>query len=98
MSIACLLTIDCNTVAVFKTSEGGFKIFDSHSRDLFGMPHPFGKCVLVSVNSLSHLVIYFQSTVHQIDSTPFEVKGVSVKEVQAEVLVSEQPSKTNMHC
>ena len=91
----CLLTIDCNTVAVFKTSEGEFKIFDSHSRDLFGMPHPFGKCVLVSVNSLSHLVIYFQSTVHQIDSTPFEVKGVSVKEIQAEVLVSEQPSKTN---
>ena len=41
----CLLTIDCNTVAIFKTTEGNFKIFDSHSRDSYGIPHPFGKCV-----------------------------------------------------
>ena len=29
----CLLTIDCNTVAICMISEGTFKIFDCHSRD-----------------------------------------------------------------
>ena len=57
------------------------------------MSHPFGRCVLVSVNSLSHLVTYFQSTIHQIDSTPFEVKGFSVTQVQ--LVVSQLPSNTN---
>ncbi len=31
-------SIDCNTVAIFRTSQGKFKIFDPHSRDLYGMP------------------------------------------------------------
>ena len=34
----CLLTVACNTVAISMISEGKFKIFDSHSRDLYGMP------------------------------------------------------------
>ena len=44
----CLLTIDCNTVSIFKTSERNWNIFDPHSRDSFGMPHSFGKCVVIS--------------------------------------------------
>ena len=75
----CMLTIGCNTVAIFKTSEGTFKVFDSHSRDLYGIPHPFGKCILTSVDSIESLVIYFQSTVPPGDETPFEVKGVTVQ-------------------
>ena len=55
----CLLTVDCNTVAIFNTSEGNFKVFDSHSRDSYGIPHPFGKCVLISVEGIN----YFQNTV-----------------------------------
>ena len=27
----CLLTVECNTVAIFQTSNTFFKIFDSHS-------------------------------------------------------------------
>ena len=34
----CLLTVDCNTVAIFKTSEGNFKMFYSLSRDWYGIP------------------------------------------------------------
>ena len=45
----CLLAIDCNTVSILKTSEGDFNIFDPHSRNSFSMPHPFGKCVVISV-------------------------------------------------
>ena len=43
----CLLTIGINTVAVFKNSEQSFQIFDSHSRDLYGMPDSFGRCTLI---------------------------------------------------
>jgi hypothetical protein len=74
-----MLTIGCNTVAIFKTSEGTFKIFDSHSRDLYGIPHPFGKCILASVDNIESLVIYLQSTVPPGNETPFEVKGVTVQ-------------------
>ena len=75
----CMLTIGSNTVAILKTSEGTFKVFDSHSRDLYGIPHPFGKCILISVDSIENLVIYFQNTVPPGNETPFELKGVSVQ-------------------
>ena len=52
----CLLTAGINTVAVFKISEQSFKIFDSHAKDLNGMPHPFGKCTLLSIEGLENLV------------------------------------------
>ena len=58
----CLLTIDCNTLAICMISEGKFKIFDSHLRDLYGMPDPFGKCVIIDVESLDNLSLYFQSS------------------------------------
>ena len=47
-----MLTIGVNTVAVFKNSEQSFKIFYSHSRDLYGMPDSFGKCTLVCIEGL----------------------------------------------
>ena len=72
----CLLTIDCNTVAICMISEGTFKIFDSHSRDLYGIPDPFGKCVLIHVERLDDLSIFFQNTNPPNTTTPFEVKGV----------------------
>ena len=59
----CLFTVDCNTVAIFKTSEGNFKICNSHSRDSYGIPHPLGKCVQISVENRNNLLIYFQNTV-----------------------------------
>ena len=73
------MTVDCNTVAIFKTSEGNIKIFDSHSRDSYGIPHPFGKCVQISVENINNLLIYFKKTVKKTvprgNVTPFEVKG-----------------------
>ena len=72
----CLLTIDCNTVAICMISEGAFKIFDSHSRDLYCIPDPFGKCVLIHVEGLNNLSIFFQNTYPPNITTAFEVKGV----------------------
>ena len=56
----CLLTIDCNTVAICMISEGTYKIFYSHSRDVYGIPDPFGKCVLIHVESLDNLSRFFK--------------------------------------
>ena len=53
-------------------------MFDSHSRDSYGIPHPFGKCVLITVQGINILVIYFKNTKPRGNVTPFEVKGVTV--------------------
>ena len=56
-------------------SEGTFEIFDSHSRDLYGIPDPFGKCVLIHIESLDNLSHLFQNTYPQNITLPFELKG-----------------------
>ena len=70
----CLLTVDCNTVAICMTSERTFKIFDSHSRDSYGIPDPFGKCVLIHVQALDNLSIFFQNTYPPNITKPFKEK------------------------
>ena len=46
---SCLLTIGMSTVAIFMPFPDVFKIFDSYSRDLHGMPCASGDCVLITV-------------------------------------------------
>jgi hypothetical protein len=36
-----------NTVSIFMPFPDVFKVFDSHSRDLHGMPCASGHCVLI---------------------------------------------------
>ena len=74
----CLLTIGIDTVAVFKISEQSFQIFDSHSRDLYGMPDSFGKCTLVCIEGLENVVSYLQMPFPQTGAVPFEMKGVHI--------------------
>ena len=63
-------------------SEGKFKIFDFHSRDLDGMPDPGGKCVLIYVEGLDNLPLYFQSSYGYMfppdTALPFQVKVVKL--------------------
>ena len=70
----CLLTVGNNTVAVFKNSEQSFKIFDSHSKDFYGMPHSFGKCSLLSIEGLKNIVSYLQMSCSEVGVVPFEIK------------------------
>ena len=72
-----LLTIGCNTVAIFKISERTYKIFDSHSRDLHGMPHSSGKCVLLTFEGIQKIVMFFQIASPE-GIVPFEIKGVQI--------------------
>ena len=74
----CLLTIGINTVAVFKSSEQSFKFFDSHSRDLYGMPDSFGRCTLVCIEGLENVASYLQISCPQTGTVPFEMKGVHI--------------------
>ena len=53
---AFILTVDIYTVAVYCLPNGGYKVFDSRSRDLLGMAHPYGTCTLIEVDSLMNLV------------------------------------------
>ena len=57
---SCLLTIAMNTVAIIMPFPDLFKIFDSHSRDLNGMPCACGYCVLTCVEGVQNLVRYFR--------------------------------------
>ena len=51
-----------NSLLVMDFFGGNFKIFYSHSRDLYGMPHASGKCVLITVEGVHNLLLYFQNT------------------------------------
>ncbi|CAB4003438.1 ATP-dependent DNA helicase PIF1 [Paramuricea clavata] len=59
---ACLLTIRANTVAVLMPFPDVFKVFDSHSRDMHGMPAAMGYSVLVSIEGIQNLIHFFHNT------------------------------------
>ena len=82
-----LLTIGSNTVAIFRPFPDIFKVFDSHSKDQYGMPYSFGSCVLTSIEGLQNLVAYFKQTSYCQAILPFELKGVGCtlqNEIQGE--------------
>ena len=77
---SCLLTIGMNTVAIMTPFPDVFKVFDSHARDLYGMPSMSGYCVLISVEGIQNLVQYFHLMSQCSASNghiPFELKGVT---------------------
>ena len=74
---SCLLTIGMNTVAIMMPFPSVFKVFDSHSRDVFGRPSALGYCVLISVEGLENLGEYFRLTSSSNVVIPFELRGVT---------------------
>ena len=79
---AFILTVDIYTVAIYYLPSGKYKVFDSHSRDLLGMGHPFGTCTLIEIDSLMSLVQHFQNIYAQTSDT-YEIKGVKIIEMQS---------------
>ena len=71
-------TILSTTVGFYCNGDDKFKIFDSHSRDSYDMPHPPGTCVLLEVNTLNELINYFQGH-YQNPKVLFELKGIHIK-------------------
>lgn len=93
-----LLTVGFISVAIYCNGNMGFKIFDSHARDLYGRRHPQGTCVLLEIPSLISLVHYFQS-IH--NDGIFEIKGVHINQVQNSTLFQTNTfgmQKFNLSC
>ena len=81
-----LLTIEYNTVSIFIDSNNLLKVFDSHARDSFGMPHPLGTCVLLEFDSITNLIEYFKSLYRP--GAIYELMGVKIINVCNEQLQS----------
>ena len=64
----------------FTDSYGLLKLFYSHERDVFGMPHPSGSCVLLEFHSFSNLTEYLKFFYKP--DVIFELKGVKVSNVE----------------
>ena len=98
----CLLTVACNTVAISMISEGKFKIFDSHLRDLYGMQDPGGKCVLIDVEGLDNLPLYFQSSYGYMfprdTALPFEIKTVKLSNSSTGIIQNNNRTLTDNEC
>ena len=62
-----------NTVAIMMPFPGVFKVFDSHSRDVFGRSSALNYCVLISVVGIENLGEYLRLTSRSNDTVVNEV-------------------------
>ena len=44
-----ILTVGIIGVAIYSIEGGGYKVFDSHARDMYGDSHSEGTCVLLEI-------------------------------------------------
>ena len=44
-----ILTVGIIGVAIYSIEVGGYKVFDSHVRDMYGNSHSEGTCVLLEI-------------------------------------------------
>ena len=88
-----LLTIEYNTVSIFTESNSVIKVFDSHARDSFGMPHPYGTCVSLEFDSVNNFIEYFKLLYGP--DVIYEIKGVKINYVCSDLL---QNADTNIIC
>ena len=63
---------------------GGYKVFDSHARDMCGNIHGKGICVLLEIPSMHKLVQYFQSLYGKEDI--YNLKGVHIANFEVDLL------------
>ena len=54
----------------------GNNLHVSINKDFYGMPHSFGKCTLLSIESLKNLVSYLQMSCSEVRVVSFEIRGV----------------------
>ena len=54
-----ILTVAIIVVGIYSIEAGGYKVFDSHARDMYGNSHSEGTCILLEIPSMHKLVEYF---------------------------------------
>ena len=74
---ACLLTVFCYTIAIF-FGNNILKVFDAHSRDIYGNVSVEGTSVLLEFSGLEELICYLKDFYSDRSPTPFEATGVNV--------------------
>ena len=78
-----ILTLGIIGVAIYSIEGGGYKVFDSHARDMYGNSHSEGACVLLEIPSMHKLVQYFQSLYRNEDI--YELKGVHIANFEVDL-------------
>ena len=73
-------------VAIYSIEGGGYKVFDSHARDMYGNSHSEGTCVLLEIKSMNKLVQYFQSLCE--NEHKYELKGVHFANFEVDLFSS----------
>ena len=81
-----ILTVGIIGVAIYSIEGGGYKVFDSHARDMYGNSHCQGTCVLLEIPSMHKLVQFVQSLYRNEDI--YELKGVHIANVEVDVCPS----------
>ena len=81
-----ILTVGIIRVAIYSIEGGGYKVFDSHARDMYGNSHSEGTCVLLEIKSMHKLVQYFQSLYGNEDI--YELKDVHIANFEVEFCVT----------
>ena len=87
-----------NSRVYYCNSNMGFKIFDSHARDLYDGGQPQGTCILLEVLPPDSLVHYYQS-IHNNDL--YEVRGVQIENIQNRTVSQNSLNETinfNLSC
>ena len=74
---SCLLTIECNTVAIFFRNDV-CKLFDPHARDIYGDVSITGTSVLLEFNDVEKLICYIQEFYSYLTVAAFELRGIDV--------------------
>ena len=74
---SCLLTIECNTVAIFFRNDV-CKLFDPHARDIYGDASISGTSVLLEFNEVEKLICYIQEFYSYLTVAAFELRGIDV--------------------
>ena len=75
---AFLLTIEISTIAIVLDSKGNYKLFDSHSRDIYGKVSTNGTSILLEFDTILEVVLYLQNLYSDRSVVSFEVIGVKV--------------------
>lgn len=75
---AFLLTIESNTVAIIFDNKGHYRIFDSHSQDMYGDLTVNGKAIMLELNSIEKIVQYLQNFYSEKSVFSFELLGIKV--------------------
>ena len=69
-------------VRIYSIEGGGYKVFDSHARDMYGNSHSQGTSI-VGIPSMQKLVQYLKSLYRNEDI--YELKGVHIANFEVDL-------------